>query len=82
MAPSYKSYWIAWSILLAITVVMVSIATPAVLLAGIAVKASIIALWFMHLRHERLALTATVIAASLLTCLLLFGLIATDGLAS
>ena len=42
----------AWLVLLAMTVAMVSVSNPAVILAGITLKAAIISMWFMHLKHE------------------------------
>jgi hypothetical protein len=79
---SYAGYWIAWGILLGITLLMLAIANPALLVAGMAAKATIIALWFMHLRTERLSLTLTVGIGIVVTTLILFGLIAPDGMAS
>ncbi len=76
---TYRSYWIAWAVLLAITLLMVLTGRPAVLLAGIAVKAAIIALWFMHLKWERRDFTVTIITVTLMTGLVLFALIAPDG---
>lgn len=78
---SYTPYWVAWGVLLAITVAMLAIASPVVLLAGIAVKATIICFWFMHLRVERWDLTATVLVGAFATAAVLFGLIASDGAA-
>jgi len=79
---SYRPYWIAWFVLLVITLLMVGIHSPALLIAGMAVKATIIGLWFMHLRHERLSLVMTVALGIVLTTLILFALIAPDGMAS
>ncbi|MBI4575942.1 MAG: hypothetical protein HY722_06735 [Planctomycetes bacterium] len=78
MASPYRAYWVAWGVLLAMTLVMVSLATPALLLAGILTKAAIITLFFMHLRHERLDFALGVALATVLTGLVLFGLIAVD----
>lgn len=80
-AVPYRTYWIAWVVLLGITLLMVLVTHRAVLLAGIVVKATIIALWFMHLRYERIGLTLVVLLAMILTTLALFGLIVPDGLA-
>ncbi len=77
--PGYAGYWIAWLVLLAVTLVMISIKTPGILLAGIGVKAGIIALFFMHLRQEKRDLTLLVVLSVTLLGLLLFGLIAPDG---
>lgn len=81
-APSYGVYWAAWLVLLAITLVMLAISKPALLIAGMAAKATIIALWFMHLKSERLSLILTVALGIVVTTLILFGLIAPDGMAS
>ena len=75
---SYKSYWAAWLILLGITILMVLVTAPAVLIAGMMVKAAIIALFFMHLRYERLDLTLWIVLLILFLAVLLFGLIVPD----
>ncbi|MFQ5843574.1 MAG: hypothetical protein ACE5JG_01150 [Planctomycetota bacterium] len=75
----YRSYWRAWVVLLGITLFMVLVTHPPVLLAGMGVKALIITLWFMHLRHERLDFALYVLVGVFLTALVLFGLIAPDG---
>lgn len=77
-SPSYRGYWIAWAILLLLTVVMVSVTQPLVILAGITIKAAIISLWFMHLKQESPRLSVSVIVVTLALTLLLFGLIAID----
>ncbi len=75
---SYKGYWIAWVILLVLTVTMVAVSSPAIILAGIAIKATIISLWFMHLKFERMSLMLTVIFCTMLTLAVLFVLLAWD----
>ena len=80
-AHAYTPYWIAWGVLLAITLVMLLLANPVVLGVAILLKASIITLWFMHLRTERWDLTATIVVGALGCALLLFGLLIPDGLA-
>ena len=50
---NYKPYWVAWGILLVITLAMITISNPTVLIIGMSLKATIIGLWFMHLRSER-----------------------------
>jgi len=80
-AHSYAPYWVAWGALLVITVAMLAMGSPVVLLAGIGVKAAIICFWFMHLRVERWDLTATVLVGAFATAAVLFGLIASDGVA-
>ena len=80
-AAGYRTYWIAWAILLTVTLVMIAFTKPVVLILGILVKASIIALWFMHLKYERAGLVLSVVIGILFTGLLLFALIVPDGLA-
>jgi len=65
--PSYKTYWIAWFVLLLITVAMVFIGSKPVLVLGMAVKAAIIAMLFMHLKFEKRGLIMTVVLGILLT---------------
>ncbi len=50
---SYRPYWIAWGILLCLTLVMLFLGSPMLLLIGMTIKAGIITFWFMHLRYER-----------------------------
>ncbi|MEK7468630.1 MAG: hypothetical protein AAB074_14565 [Planctomycetota bacterium] len=69
---SYRSYWIAWGILLVLTLVMISISSKALLLGGILVKSVIIGAWFMHLKHERAILIWSVIAGVLFAGFLFF----------
>jgi len=71
-APSYRGYWIAWFILLILTVVMIKIHNRNVLLAGIGIKSCIIGWWFMHLKHEARALVWTVVLGGLGFVLFLF----------
>ena len=75
----YRKYWLAWLVLLAITLAMVFIGSPAILLAGMTLKAVIIMLWFMHLRYERLDLLLCVVIGLFATALVLFLLIVPDG---
>lgn len=78
----YGVYWKAWFVLLLVTFLMVYIPQRELLVGGMLLKASIIVLWFMHLRYERLDFTLTVILSILLTGLLLFFMIAPDGKAA
>lgn len=81
-APTtYRAYWIAWFVLLALTVTMVFLGNPVVLIGGMAIKAAIIGLVFMHLRFERAGLAIGILLATLGLGLLLFGLIVPDGMA-
>lgn len=75
----YGGYWIAWGVLLALTVGMLTLGQPVVLLVGIACKAAIIVGWFMHLRAERWDFAAIMLVAIFATSALLFGLISADG---
>ena len=76
---SYTTYWRAWLCLLVITVTMVFIGSAPVLIGGMMLKATIIALWFMHLRYERLDFVLCVIISIFCTALLLYLLILSDG---
>ena len=76
---AYRTYWVAWAILLCVTLGMVLLHHPAVLLAGMALKAAIIAFWFMHLKYEKAGLVVSVLVGIFATSLLLFGLIVPDG---
>lgn len=75
----YKTYWLAWLCLLFITLTMVFIGSSPVLIAGMTLKATIIGLWFMHLRYERKGFVLCITLGIFLTAALLFGLIAPDG---
>lgn len=77
-ATSYRTYWAAWFVLLLLTVAMVSFTSKPLIIAGIAVKSSIIALWFMHLKTERWGLAVSVALAILGLTFVLFGLISID----
>lgn len=84
----YKSYWVTWGILLAITGVMLMAEflsrsqtfVVGLLLAAMMVKASLIAGQFMHLRFERPALILAVAGTILFLSAFLFILISFDGL--
>jgi caa(3)-type oxidase subunit IV len=77
--PNYRVYLKIWAILLGITVVMVFTHKPAILLPGMAAKATLIALWFMHLKDERKDFILYIVAAIVILSLVLFGLMAPDG---
>ncbi len=79
--PNYSVYFKAWLVLLAITVIMVAIGSTAFLIVGMTLKATIIALWFMHLRYEHRGLVWSVVVSLVVCSLLLYGLIAADGMA-
>ncbi len=81
-------YWRIWFVLLVLTLVMVFIdQSPLtrgvlilVLVGVMLVKVSLIAGYFMHLRFEKLNLILVVLVGLLITGLLLFVLIAPDGM--
>lgn len=74
----YGIYWFAWFVLLALTLLMLAVTKPAVLVAGVVVKATIILLWFMHLKFERLGLALSVVVGVAATMAMLVGLILLD----
>ncbi len=76
---SYKSYWIAWFVLLMITLAMVSIGNKPVLALGMTVKALVIALFFMHLAFEKKSLIYSVGIGILVTTAVLVVLLVPDG---
>ena len=77
----YGVYWKVWLVLLGITLLMVFVTTTPVLIIGMCAKATIIALWFMHLKSERLDFILYVSGSIVIFSLVLFGLIAADGMA-
>jgi len=77
--PHYAVYFKIWGVLLVITLLMVFTRNPAVLLPGMAAKATLIALWFMHLKDERRDFIFYIAASIVVFSLVLFGLIAPDG---
>ncbi len=84
--PSLRIYWMAWGLLLALTMGMlvtsfISIPTAvlvAMLLVGMMVKASVICAYFMHLRFEQRSLVIMVVLSIVLTLIVLFWLISYD----
>ncbi|MHC4407779.1 MAG: hypothetical protein ACYS0F_02115 [Planctomycetota bacterium] len=80
--PSYARYWKAWAALLVITLLMVFLPSSLpVILVGIGVKVAIIASVFMHLSDETVDFVIIVGFNILFFSLILYGLIAPDGLA-
>jgi cytochrome c oxidase subunit IV len=81
-----RVYWITWGVLLAVTVVMLladgarlsSTRLLLVMLGAMAIKATLIAGNFMHLRHERPGLVLTVIVGLFVLAAVLYVLIAPD----
>ena len=88
MEKTLRGYWMTWAALLAFTLLMLLAdgASSSVsrmlfvgfMLAAMLTKATLIGANFMHLRHERLALAATVIVGLLVMGTILFVLIAPD----
>ncbi|MHC4818922.1 MAG: hypothetical protein ACYTF8_12785, partial [Planctomycetota bacterium] len=79
-APDSKVYLKVWLTLLVITLVMVFVQKRAVLIGGMVIKASLIVLWFMHLLYERIDFILLMVVSIAFFSILLFGLIAPDGL--
>ena len=85
---SFKTYWVAWGVLLLLTLAMLVVESANLtkvlgiifLLAAMVFKASIIGGWFMHLRFERRSIVIPLVLGTLITALVLFGLIAVDGI--
>lgn len=84
----YRVYWIAWSALLILTLVMVVVdqldmprpAFVALMVTAMLAKGSLIAAIFMHLRFERWPLVLGVILGLPINALILYVLIAPDAL--
>ena len=74
----YKSYWAIWVVLLVLTVVMLKVSHQGLIIAGIAIKSGLIAMWFMHLKFEKTGLIWAVVISIVATTAVLFGLIAVD----
>ena len=79
-APDYKIYLKVWLTLLVVTLVMVFFQNRAVLIGGMMIKATLIVLWFMHLLYERIDFILLMVVSIAFFSILLFGLIAPDGL--
>lgn len=86
----YRTYWIAWVILLGLTTMMIvaegaglpRVAAVAVVLGAMVMKVTLIGGWYMHLRLERAALVACVVGGTFATAALLFFLIVPDGISA
>jgi cytochrome c oxidase subunit IV len=82
----YRTYWIAWAVLLMLTLIMVVLdqaslpRTPFVILmlGAMLTKASIIGAYFMHLRSERLPLVVGVVVGLPINAAILYVLISPD----
>jgi len=85
---SYRTYFILWMVLLALTVTMIvtegaglpRALTVGVVLIAMLTKVALIGGWYMHLRYERVSLIAAVVLGTFVTAAVLFGLIAPDGI--
>jgi len=83
----YRTYWIAWGSLLALTTIMVfteGAGLPrayavAVVLGAMVTKVVLIGGWYMHLKFERAALVASIVGATFVTAAFLFFLLVPDG---
>jgi len=83
---SYRTCWIIWAVLLALTITMLVVEgaalpaglTIAVLAVAMLAKASFIGGWFMHLRYETRALAVTLVAVTLITAAFMFFLLIPD----
>ena len=84
----YRTYWIAWGALLALTVTMVVLDRAplprltfiALMVGAMLVKAAVIAGYFMHLRFERWALVVAVVLGLPINAAILYVLIVPDAL--
>ena len=85
-AVNLRVYWITWGVLLSITVLMLVLdgaqisRTPflALMLGAMAIKATLIAGNFMHLRSENVGIVLTVVVGLFVIGLVLYVLIAPD----
>jgi caa(3)-type oxidase subunit IV len=78
-APNYRVYLRIWIVLLVITLLMVFTRNAAILLPGMAAKATLIALWFMHLKDERKDFIFYVAGSIVIFSAVLFALLVPDG---
>jgi cytochrome c oxidase subunit IV len=84
----YRIYWIAWCVLLMLTLVMVVLdqmqiprqTFVALMLGAMTIKASLIAAYFMHLRLERWPLVLGVVLGLPVNAAILYVLIVPDAL--
>jgi cytochrome c oxidase subunit IV len=87
-AANGRLYWMTWGVLLLVTLVMIWFDTAqvsrgvliVVLLTAMAVKATLIAGNFMHLRHEHRGLILTVVLGLFVLGVVLYVLIVPDAL--
>jgi cytochrome c oxidase subunit IV len=84
----YRTYWIAWGGLLALTLLMVVLdqtslpprSLVAVMLIAMTVKAGVIGAYFMHLRFERWPLVLSILLGLPINGAILYILIVPDAL--
>ena len=89
-AIPYRTYWVIWGVLLALTLIMVvleaiELPTPAtvfLLSAAMLTKATLITGWFMHLKYETTGLILCVVLGILVTSAFMYFLLIPDGLAA
>jgi len=82
----YRTYWIAWGVLLALTLTMVVLDRAPlpygvfliVMLTAMLVKATVIAAYFMHLRFERWPLVLAIVLGLPINAAILYILIVPD----
>ena len=86
LASNARVYWITWAVLLVVTLAMLAAdgaalsrtALLGLMLGAMGIKATLIAGNFMHLRHERVGLVATVVVGLFVMAIVLYVLIALD----
>jgi caa(3)-type oxidase subunit IV len=86
--PGYKLYWTVWAVLLALTLVMLLVDQAplprllfvVVMVIAMLVKASLIGVYYMHLRFEHMAIALMVVVGLLVNAAILYGLIVPDAL--
>jgi len=77
-APTYRTYWCAWLVLLLLTLAMVVVGARPVLVGGMVAKGGIITLLYMHLWHEHRRLFWTVVLGIFATAAVLAALMVPD----
>ncbi len=86
----YRTYWIAWVVLLGLTTLMIGaeaaglprVGTVIVVLTAMVTKVTLIGGWYMHLKFERAALVACVVGGTFATAAFLWFLIVPDGISA
>jgi caa(3)-type oxidase subunit IV len=88
VASNARVYWITWGVLLVLTVVMLAAdganipkaAFLVLMIGAMAVKATLIAGNFMHLRHEHTGVILTVVFGLFVLAIILYVLIVPDAI--